>query len=168
MARERDIRSSIRDILVKTGEVPAENIHLCTADEAAGKDGDPLVVAIEPHTTSMAASGAMSAGAGFGRTAAGFDDPPNGMLLFTTQIPVTIISRDPDPETRDNNAELVANYLKNGVNGQILVEGFTSPQGTICKGDAWAKVTDNLTRRLAVTVWCDYAVFGWDQFDTTP
>lgn len=167
MARERDIRSAIRDALVRSGAILESDVYLGGAAEVAGHTDGPLVVAIEPHSTTMGTSGAMSAGAGFGRTAAGWDSETSGRLAWTTQILVTIISRNDDPETRDDAADLMLSYLQNSVNGQILAEGLTVPSATLVKTWTWKAPTPP-TRMLVATVWCDYLSEGWDNFDETP
>lgn len=165
MARERDIRTAIADALARTGNIPAENVHLAAADEAAAKDGDPLVVAIEPHSTTLMPSGPMSTSVS-ARSAIGWDSSTAGSLPFLTQILITVIARDQDPETRDDLAEQMLAAAQNAVNGQVLVEGFTSPMDTLVGNWTWAKPVAP-ERRVAAIARVMYLVPAWNEFDTS-
>lgn len=49
MPRGRDVRLAIADAIARAGDVPRENIHPCTADEAAAKDDAPIAASSSPH-----------------------------------------------------------------------------------------------------------------------
>lgn len=167
MPRERDIRSAVKDAIIRTGQVPAESVYLANADEVASKDSDPLVVTIDPHATTLMASGPMSTSVS-AKAAVGWDAPGDTTLVpYQTQVTITVIARDQDPETRDNLAELTLAYIQDAIDGQVLVDGFTAPMDTIIGNWTWSKPVPP-ERRVAAIARVAYLVPGWDGFDTSP
>ena len=148
MARERDVRSAIRDALVATGAF--SDVWLTGLPEGFGQGASSLAAAaIEPLST---------------RLADGWDAAPGGGLDYTAEITVTLLARHPDPQLRDELAEQLLNFLIDAVNGQSLA-ALTIPQHTMITSWRWLSPHPP-ERRINATVGFSYIV-TWDGFDTS-
>lgn len=149
MARERDVRNAIKDILVATGAF--SNVWLTGPPQDFGQGASELTAAaIEPVST---------------RLASGWDAAPSGGLGYTCQLTVSLLARQSDPQLRDELAEQLLDFLINAVNGQSLA-GFTIPQLTMVTSWQWqAPVPPE--RCITATVRFTYLV-TWESFDTSP
>jgi hypothetical protein len=148
MARERDVRNAIKDALMATGAV--SDVWLTGLPEDYGQGASDLAAAaIEPLST---------------RLGSGWDAGPSGGLDYTSELSVTLLSRHPDPQLRDELVEQLLDFLINAVNGQSLAN-FTIPQQTMVTSWRWLPPTPP-ERRVAATLGFAYLV-TWDGFDTS-
>jgi hypothetical protein len=149
MARERDVRNTIKELLLATGAF--SDVWITGLPEDYGQAASSLTAAaIEPVST---------------RLTSGWDAAPSGGLDYTSELSVSLLARHPDPQLRDELAEQLLDYLINAVNGQSLA-GLTIPQHTMITSWQWLTPKPP-ERRITATVGFAYLV-TWDTFDTSP
>ena len=150
MARERDVRISIKDALLQTGAF--SHVRLTGLPEDHGEGASDLTAAaIQPGSTRMLN---------------GWDAAPGGGRTFMCQLLVTVLARHVDAELCDELAEQLVELVRNAVDGQPLVGGFNEPERTMVTGWQWLPRTAP-ERRIAVTVTFDYLQDGWNNADTS-
>jgi hypothetical protein len=146
--RERDVRSSIRDVLDSTGAF--DGVYLAGLPPDRGERcGDSRSVSIEPVET----------------TGADHWDDTTGDLVMTSRVSLTLLARHDDPQVRDETAEQLLNVAANALNGQALA-GLTLPGWTRIRSWTWQK-PHAPERRIAAVLEYQYLVAGWTGFDTT-
>jgi hypothetical protein len=151
MARERDVRLAIKDVLVQTGAF--SDVWLIGLPEDRGEGASDLTAAaIQPGSTRMLT---------------GWDAATGGGRSFLCQLLVTVLARHVDAELCDELAEQLVEFVRNAVDGQPLVPGFNEPERTMVTGWQWLPRTAP-ERRIAVTVTYDYLQDGWNDADTSP
>lgn len=151
MSRERDVRNAIRDALVATGAFG--EVVLRALPELQGTPASDLTLAsIQPASS---------------RVVSGWDAAPGGILRYACTVTVTVLSRNADPELCDDAAEQLVNYVRDAVNGKVLVPGYVVNQKLYVSNVAW-KDPVAPERRVVVTVAYEYLDQGWDSADTTP
>jgi hypothetical protein len=151
MARERDVRQAIKDILEQTGMF--NTVTLRGLPEVQGMAASDMAAAsIQPGSTRMLK---------------GWDAAPAGGRDFMCQLLVTVLARDEDAELCDELAEQLVNAVRDAVDGQALVPGFNEPQKTMVTGWQWLPPVAP-ERRVAITVTYDYIQEGWGGADTSP
>jgi hypothetical protein len=146
--RERDIRSSIRDILDQTGAF--DGVFLSGLPEDRGEpSGAARAVSIEPRETTQSDR---------------WDDT-SGSLVMTCRIALTFLARHEDPQIRDEAAELLVNTAANALNGQSLA-GATLPGFTRIRGWSWQR-PQAPERRIEAVLEFDYLLDNWAGFNTS-
>ena len=151
MARERDVRTFIKDALMQTGAF--SHVRLTGLPEDYGEGASDLTAAaIQPGSTRMVT---------------GWDAAPGGGRIFMCQLLVTVLARHADAELCDELAEQLVEFVRNAVDGQPLVPGFNEPERTMITGWQWLPRTAP-ERRIAVTVTYNYLQDGWSNADTSP
>ncbi len=149
MSRERDIRDAIRTALIATDLF--DDAWLTGLPEEYGQSaGETRAAAIQPVTT---------------RRLSGWDGEPGGQVEYATTIKVTILCRDPDPQLRDERAELLLNTLIDAVDGQALVPALNVPQLTAVASWSWQEEQPP-ERRIVAMIQTHYLV-AWGGFDTS-
>jgi len=151
MARERDVRSAIQAAMMASNAFDA--VWLSGLPEDYGKGVSNLsAAAIEPVSTAFSA---------------GWDNVPDGAVVFAAKLRVTLLARNPDPQLRDETVEQLLDFLCDAVNGQNLVPGFTVPQKAMVGPWLW-QPAQAPERRIQATVNYLYMLTsGWDSFDTS-
>jgi hypothetical protein len=148
MSRERDIRNAVKQALVATGAF--SDVWIMGLPEDYGQVASSLTAAaIEPVST---------------RLKNGWDAAPAGALDYTSELSVTLLARNPDPQLRDEQVEQLLNFLINAVNGQSLAN-FTVPQHTVISSWQWLAPKPP-ERRISASLGFAYLV-SWDGFDTS-
>jgi hypothetical protein len=149
MARERDVRNAIQELLLASGAF--SNVWITGLPEDYGHGASSLTAAaIEPVSTQLTS---------------GWDSSPSGGLDYTSKLSVSLLARHPDPQLRDELAEQLLDLLINAVNGQSLAD-LTIPQQTVITSWQWLAPAPP-ERRITATVDFAYLV-TWDGFDTSP
>ena len=148
MARDRDIRAAIRDLLLATNEFDA--VAMSDEPDDGPAAGGSRVAVVGPFA---------------GDAHEPWDSGLDSTLLIAGRAAVTIISRDEDPETRDAIAEKLMGKLANAING-VSLAGITYTHKTAVVSWKW-KDARPPERRLEVVIKYEYEIDGWDSFDVT-
>jgi hypothetical protein len=94
-----------------------------------------------------------------------WDAAATGGLIITSRIAITLLYRHPDPQIRDEGAELLLDMAANALNGQGL-GGLIFPQTAHITAWDWQPPAAP-ERRIQTTFTYQYNVEGWDSYDAT-
>jgi len=147
--RDRDVRNAIQAALVATGAF--DSVWITGLPENYGTGASQLAAAaIEPDSSSQDDR---------------WNSQPDGGLIVTSRVRITLLYRNYDAQLRDEAAELLLDTAANALNGQSLA-GLTLPGLTRFTGWTWQPPTPP-ERRIAATFSYAYIVEGWDSYDVT-
>ena len=149
MSRERDVRNAIQSALQATGAFDGVFDWGLPEDYGSGASNASIAV-IEPESSSQDDR---------------WDASPDGGLIVTSRVTLTLIARAEDPQLRDEAAELLFDTAANALNGQSLA-GLTLPGLTRFASWRWEKPAPP-ERRIASIFSYQYIVEGWDSYDVT-
>ena len=148
--RDRDVRNAMQAALAATGAFDA--VWLWGLPEAHGSGASRLAIAtIEPVSSVQDDR---------------WDSAATGSLVVTSQVAITLLARHEDPQTRDENAELLLDVVANALNGQSLA-GFTIPELTRLASWRWSPPSAP-ERRVEAIFGYQYIVDFWNSYDLTP
>jgi hypothetical protein len=150
MARERDVRNAIQAVLIETGAFDAVYVWGLPEDYGSGASNAALAV-IEPDSSTQQDR---------------WDSAVAGGLIVTSEVAITLLQRNEDPQLRDEAAELLFDTAADALNGQSLAD-LTLPQLTRFISWKWQK-PEAPERRITATFSYQYIVEGWDSYDVTP
>jgi hypothetical protein len=148
--RDRDVRNAIQTALVATGAFDGVYVWGLPEDYGSGASNAALAV-IEPESSTQDDR---------------WDAAPEGGLIATSRVTITLIFRAEDPQVRDEAAELLFDTAADALNGQSLA-GLTLPQLTRFVSWRWEKPAPP-ERRIASIFSYQYIVEGWDFYDVAP
>jgi hypothetical protein len=148
--RDRDVRNAIQTALVATGAFDGVYVWGLPEDYGSGASNAALAV-IEPESSTQDDR---------------WDAAPEGGLIATSRVTITLIFRAEDPQVRDEAAELLVDTAADALNGQSLA-GLTLPQLTRFVSWRWEKPAPP-ERRIASIFSYQYIVEGWDFYDVAP
>jgi hypothetical protein len=92
-----------------------------------------------------------------------WDAAAAGGLVITSRLQITLLYRHPDPQTRDEAAELLLDVAANALNGNGL-DGLVLEQTARVTGWDWQPPVAP-ERRIQATYSYQYIVEGWDGYD---
>ncbi len=148
--RDRDVRNAMQTALAATGAFDA--VFLWGLPEAHGSGASRLALAtIEPLSSAQEDK---------------FDSAATGSLVVASQVQLTLLARHEDPQTRDENAELLLDVAADALNGQSLA-GFTIPELTRLVSWRWSPPTAP-ERRIEAVFSYQYIVDLWNSYDVNP
>ena len=149
--RDRDVRNAIQAALVATNAFDADSVWIWGLPEDYGTGASSFAAAaIEPESSVQEDR---------------WDSAPDGGLIVTSRVTITLLYRHEDPQLRDEAVELLFDTAANALNGQSLAD-ITSPQLTRFLSWRWEKPTPP-ERRIAATFSYQYIVEGWNEYDET-
>ena len=149
--RDRDVRNAIVAALQATGAFDAGGVWITGLPEDRGAGASNVAAAaIEPVSSSLDDR---------------WDAPPEGGLVVTSLVAITLLFRHEDAQLRDEAAELLFDTAANALNGQSLA-GLTLPAMTRFTNWRWEKPAPP-ERRLTAIFSYQYIIDGWFNFDVT-
>ena len=150
MSRDRDVRNAIQTALAATGAF--DGVWIWGLPENYGTGASQLAAAaIEPQASQQDDK---------------WDSQTAGGLVVTSQVRITLLYRNDDPQLRDEGAELLLDTAANALNGTDLVAGFTLPAFTRFRSWTWQTPVPP-ERRIVAAFEYQYEIDGWDSYDTT-
>lgn len=151
--RERDIRNAINEALTATNQFDAVWIWGLPENYGTGASNQKSA-AIEPMNTSETDL---------------YDDEPEGAIVYTCNMVITLLYRHEEPQLRDEGAELLLTTAQNAVNGSALM-AFNLPDLLPAKtrftGWTW-QPPESAERRIRATFQATYMIDGWNSEDVT-
>jgi len=146
--RDRDVRNAIVTALTASGAFDAVSLTGLPSSTAASAYAAAF---IEPVSSTQDDR---------------WDSQPDGGLVVTSTVRLTLAYRAEDPQLRDEAAELLLDTAADALNGQNLA-GLTLPGLTRFTGWSWQPPTPPERQIIAMFSY-QYIVEGWDSYDTTP
>jgi hypothetical protein len=147
--RDRDVRNAVQAALLTTDAFDGVWIWGLPEDYGTGSS-QGAAAAITPMSS---------------RQEDLWDAAGAGGLMVTSRIAITLLYRHPDPQTRDEGAELLLDAAANALNGQGL-GGLIFPQTAHITSWDWQPPTAP-ERRIQAIFTYQYNVEGWDSYDAT-
>ena len=147
--RDRDVRNAVRAVLMATNAFDGVWIWGLPEDYGTGSS-EGAAAAITPMSS---------------RQEDLWDAAATGGLVITSRLALTLLYRHPDPQIRDEGAELLLDVAANALNGNSL-NGLIFTQTARITGCDWQPPTAP-ERRIQAVFSYQYNVEGWDSYDTT-
>jgi hypothetical protein len=132
-----------------TGAFDAVSLGGLPEDHGSGSSNTALA-AIEPLSSDQADR---------------WDNAPEGGLIVTSLVTITLLYRHEDAQLRDEAVELLLDTAANALNGQSLA-ALTLPPLTRFVSWRWEKPKAP-ERRISATFSYQYLVEGWNSYDVT-
>jgi hypothetical protein len=152
LSRDRDVRAAVQTALAATGQFDPNGVWLSGLPEDYGQGADDLnACSIEPVGSTERDD---------------WDSQTAGGILILSECRLTFMCRRPDPQLRDEAAELLLDTAANALNGQSLAS-LTLPAWTRVTRWQWVDPAPP-ERRITATLSYAYIVEGWNNLDTTP
>jgi hypothetical protein len=149
--RDRDVRNAIQAALVATNAFDNGAVWIWGLPEDYGTgSSEQAAAAIVPMSS---------------RQEDLWDAAPAGGLVITSRVGIVLLYRHPDPQLRDEGAELLLDTSANALNGQQLGGEIFPQTARIVQWD-W-QPPNSSERRIPAVFSYQYIVDGWDEYDTT-
>lgn len=145
--RDRDVRNAIKSLLEKTSQF--DEVSLKGLPEDWGmRAGSAKAVVIEPFSVAQRDL---------------WDGGPSTGLAVTSQVNLTIMVRNSDPQLCDEECERLLDVAIDNIQGKSLAS-FTNPDHSrFLQAQFQKRVAP--TRRLLATFGYEYIVDGWAEYD---